>query len=392
MKVKGIFCHDLPIYKDVNGVYCSTTLTDDLFRRYFSVVDELVVATRVYSLECTYYQAHQEKITLPNIRIIEFPNLNKPQYLLTRIPDAEKKLESLIASVDLVFIRGGIIAMLASKACRKLKKSYLVECAGCAWDGYWNHSFVGKIIAPYMEIQSRKTIRDADFVVYVTEKWLQNRYPTNGIYTNASNVILKSIEDEVLDMRLKKISERKEKRPWVIGTTAGINNKAKGQQYVIEAMSRLKDVIDIRYELVGTGDSGYLCSVAERFNVKDKVIFKGELSHAEVLSWLDSIDTYIQPSMQEGLPRALIEAMSRGCPAIGSTTAGIPELLEDGCVFERGRVDKLTEIMLDFYKMDWSEQAIRNHNKAKEYQIDILNARRDRLYTQYRNFVLEQEI
>ena len=43
--IKGIFCHDLPIYKDIDGNYCSTTLTDSLFLRYFNVVDELVVAT-----------------------------------------------------------------------------------------------------------------------------------------------------------------------------------------------------------------------------------------------------------------------------------------------------------------------------------------------------------
>ena len=65
--VRGIFCHDLPIYKDKNGVYCSTTMTDDLFSRYFEVVDELVVATRIYSIDKTYEEAHQEKITLPNI-------------------------------------------------------------------------------------------------------------------------------------------------------------------------------------------------------------------------------------------------------------------------------------------------------------------------------------
>ena len=77
MKVKGGFFHDLPIYKDVDGNYCSTTLTDGLFRRYFNVVDELYVVTRVYPLNCEYDKAHQERITLPNIKVIEFPNLNK---------------------------------------------------------------------------------------------------------------------------------------------------------------------------------------------------------------------------------------------------------------------------------------------------------------------------
>lgn len=386
--VKGVFCHDLPIYKDINGVYCSTTLTDDLFRRYFDVVDELFIATRVYKLDCTYSDAHQERITLPNIKVVELPNLNKPQYVFTKIPRAKKQITRIISDVDLVFIRGGIIAALAASVCRKINKPYLVESAGCAWDEYWNHSIVGKIIAPFMEFQCKKTIREAAFVVYVTEKWLQNRYPTNGDSTHASNVILQSIDEDALCRRLEKIDSRNSSSPWVIGTTAGVNNKAKGQQYVIEAMSKLGEQFDIRYELVGTGNTNYLKKVAKKYQVEDRVIFKGELSHREVLNWLDSIDSYIQPSMQEGLPRSLIEAMSRGCPAIGSTTAGIPELLSKDTIFKRGNVGDLVSIMKKFYESDWKAYASINFSKTKEYQIDLLNERRKIIYRKYRTYVI----
>ena len=388
MSVKGIFCHDLPIYKDKDGVYCSTTLTDDLFQRYFRVVDELYVATRVYKIENTYLEAHQEKITLPGVKIIEFPNLNKPQYVLTRIPEAKKRLTDAINKVDLVFIRGGIIAALASRICRKAGKPYLAEAAGCAWDEYWNHSYIGKIIAPYMEYQSKKTILDARYVVYVTEKWLQNRYPTNGESTYASNVILQDIDEDSLYRRLEKISKRKSDDVWVLGTTAGVNNKAKGQQYVIEAMSKLDNLYNIRYELVGAGNTEYLRKLSRKYNIENRVVFKGELSHQEVLNWLDTIDTYIHPSMQEGLPRALIEAMSRGCPAIGSTTAGIPELLTQETIFKRGNVESLIEVMKTVYSSNWNDLARINHNKSKEYQIDVLEERRTNLYKKYREYVI----
>lgn len=391
MLVKGIFCHDLPIYKDKNGMYCSTTLTDDLFKRYFSVVDELYVATRVYEIDSTYKDAHQEKITLPGVKIIEFPNLNKPQYVITRMPKAQKQLEDIISEVDLIFIRGGVIAELASKVCRKMKKPYLVEVSGCTWDAYWNHSVIGKIIAPYMEYQSKKTVQKAAFAVYVTERWLQNRYPSSGESTYASNVILYDVDENVLGKRIEKINQRNECEPWVIGTTAAVNNKVKGQQYVIEAISKLDKSYNIRYELVGGGSTDYLRTIAKKFHVENQVIFKGELSHQEVLEWLDTIDTYIQPSMQEGLPRALIEAMSRGCPAIGSNTAGIPELLPEEAIFKRGKVSHLIEVMRKFYKMDWNLLARTNHAKSKEFKMDILNERREALYKKYRDYVLKGE-
>jgi len=48
---------------------------------------------------------------------------------------------------------------------------------------------------------------------------------------------------------------------------------------------------------------------------------------SEVAKWLDQLDVYLQPSYQEGLPRATIEALNRGLLVIGSTAGGIPELL-----------------------------------------------------------------
>lgn len=382
--VTGIFCHDLPIYKDVNGVYCSTTLTDVLFTRYFHVVDELIVATRVYPIESTYVEAHQEKISLPNIKFLEFPNLNTPTGVIRLFPMAKRRLYDAMKDIDLIFIRGGILALLGVETARKLGKPYLMEAAGCAWDEYWNYSLSGKIIAPYMEWKVRQNIRDADYVIYVTEKYLQKRYPTNGISTYASNVILEKPQRDVLKKRLDKIVNTERKCPIILGTTAGIDNKAKGQQYVIEAIGRLKNEYDIYYELVGSGSGAYLRSVAKKYNVEDKIIFKGQMTHDEVLAWLDSIDIYIQPSMQEGLPRSLIEAMSRACPAIGSTTAGIPELLQENAVFKRGNVDSLIKVIKKLLKRDLRGDAQQNFKKSEEYEISLLNARREKLYEQYR--------
>lgn len=386
--VTGIFCHYLPIYKDINGVYCSTTLTDAMLGRYFSVVDKLLVATRVYPIDTTYSEMHQEKIDLTNIEIVEFPNLSDPKVMLTSARKEKAKLTEAIKKADLIFVRGGVIANWGADIARKLKKPYLDEVAGCAWDEYWNYSTIGKILAPYMEIKAKSSVRKADYAVYVTEHWLQNRYPTKGISTHASNVILSDIDENALVARLEKIASLRKDRQIVLGTTGGIGNKAKGQQFVIEAMQRLRNRYDFRYELVGGGDNSFLKGKAKQAGLGDKVVFKGQLTHDEVLSWLDSIDIYIQPSMQEGLPRSLIEAMSRACPAIGSTTAGIPELLETECIFHRGNTDALCKVLDSFMTSDWVKYANRNFEKSKEYEIQVLTERRNILFRQYRDAVV----
>ena len=60
---------------------------------------------------------------------------------------------------------------------------------------------------------------------------------------------------------------------------------------------------------------------------------------------MDQVDIYIQPSLTEGLPRGLLEAMSRGCPAIASRVGGIPELLGNSCLHRPGDAEGLARLL-----------------------------------------------
>ena len=82
----------------------------------------------------------------------------------------------------------------------------------------------------------------------------------------------------------------------------------------------------------------------KNFGVENQVFFDGTLPGGQpVYDWLDDLDLYLIPSLQEGLPRALVEAMSRGCPAIGAKTGGIPELLGKDCIYGRKNYKKLAK-------------------------------------------------
>lgn len=63
--------------------------------------------------------------------------------------------------------------------------------------------------------------------------------------------------------------------------------------------------------------------------IVNKVKFLGLLDIEDVNKYLEKIDIYIQPSRTEGLSRALVEAMSRGCFCIASKVGGNPELIEE---------------------------------------------------------------
>lgn len=387
-KLSGVFFHDLPIYKDVDGIYCSTTLTDKMFERYLLVVDELIIVTRVYQLDVTYEKANQERISEQRIRIIGMPNLNTFYGFVFLLPKAKKEIREIIKQSDLIFIKGGTIANIAAAEARKVCKKYQIDAAGCAWDAYWNHSIKGKLVAPIFEYLTKKDIWNAACVVYVTNHWLQDRYPTKGISTNASNVVLEDFDVSILKKRLKMLIGLHNRDTLVIGTTAALDNRAKGQHFVIEAMKILTSQINIRYELVGGGDSSYLESVAQKCGVADHVVFKGQMTHNEVLKWLDGIDFYIQPSLQEGLPRSVIEALSRGCPCLGARTGGIPELISGEYIFRRKSGSDIASKILKLFNSDLNEIAINNFDIAKQYNAVDLNSRRQEIFEKYKSMVI----
>ena len=114
----------------------------------------------------------------------------------------------------------------------------------------------------------------------------------------------------------------------------------------------------------------------------------GQLNREEIMKWLDSIDIYIQPSLQEGLPRSLIEAMSRGCLSIGSSTAGIPELLNKSYIFKRKNVRQLVDRILSLIECkDKNSISFSNYQKSLEFNIEDLDSRRNMIYDKYLEFI-----
>jgi glycosyltransferase involved in cell wall biosynthesis len=386
----GLFSFDGPMFRDCNGVYCNTTITSEMFSRYFHVVDKLIVVIRTLHLDKTYEEANLKKVEVSGLEFIEIPNLNSISGFLIDKPKYKKVIEEQVEKADLIFARmPSVISDITIHYARKMEKKYMVEVGGCAWDAYWNHGLMGKLVAPYMFFNEVKGVKNADFATYVTEKWLQNRYPCKCPSASASNVYLEDLEESVLEHRLKKIQTKTRNRPTILGTTAAVNVRYKGQEYIIRAISELnKQGYNFEYELVGGGDTSYLKKIAKSVGVEDKVRFKGLMLRNDVFKWLDSIDIYAQPSKQEGLPRALIEALSRACPAVGSTTAGIPELIQPEMVFEKGNITQICNILKRLSDSNLCEIAKQNFEKAKDFELVHLDKKRNEIYEQYSNSVV----
>ena len=135
--------------------------------------------------------------------------------------------------------------------------------------------------------------------------------------------------------------------------------------------------------MVGGGDQSKLKQLAIKMDVESQVEFLGQLPHEQVFSWLEQIDIYIQPSLTEGLPRSVIEAMSMGVPVYGSNVGGMSELISEKALFPPKRSKNIFKILSDMTKDKLAKFSVENFNNAKEYMPDILNKKRKKFYVQY---------
>jgi len=382
--MRAAFFHSTPLVCGNDGQVYSIGFTYDIWKRYLAVFDKLIVSTRMRFVDTKI--TDMKLSSGPRVEFKPISNYSKNTDIIINKRKIVKQIRETLKLCDCAIIRlPSFIGYIAIKEAIIMKKPYLIEVVGCAWGALWNHSLKGKLIALPSYLTMKKAVKNAPYALYVSNKFLQQRYPCNGKTVSCSDVSLPSINDDsLLIRRINKINQMTKDKPIVLGTVAAVNVRYKGQQYVIKAISKLnKEGYNFEYHLVGGGDKSYLKSIAEKYNVADKVKFLGTLPHEKIFDYLDNIDIYIQPSKQEGLPRALIEAMSRGCPSLGSKVGGIPELINNDLVFQKGSVHEICELLKRMYQKVMIEEAKRNFEKAKEYDRNLLNIRRVSFFMEF---------
>lgn len=379
-----IFCHDGPVNCDENNRFSSIGFNDKLFPRYERIFGKIDFITRIERSKNEYSEA--DKLSIDRFRVIEYPNYLTIKGLFANKSASNQVLEDEIRKCDGLIIRlPSFLGNRCVKIARKFNKPYLIELVGCPWDALRTHGLSGKVLAPYMYLRTRLIVKKASHVLYVTNEFLQNRYPTHGYSVGCSDVELQNGNDNV-------VSKRKKTDPKniVIGTVGKIDLRYKGHATVIEAIKLLKkDGYQVQYQIVGPGDNTYLKTIAQQNGVEEDVLFTGSMGHDDIFTWLNNIDLYIQPSLTEGMPRALIEAMSKGCPCIASNAGGMPELLDNAFIFKKGSSKQLVSIIENAEANGLYNQCKRNIQFTNKFLPDVVKETRNQFYEAFRSSVEE---
>lgn len=108
--------------------------------------------------------------------------------------------------------------------------------------------------------------------------------------------------------------------------------RSKGQMVLLQASKLLLDRgHKFHLTLVGAGpELSWLQSFVAQNRLGERVFFTSAFPHPQALSTLRRADLFVLPSLAEGLPVELVEAMSLGLPCVSTTAGGVPELIRNG--------------------------------------------------------------
>jgi glycosyltransferase involved in cell wall biosynthesis len=119
----------------------------------------------------------------------------------------------------------------------------------------------------------------------------------------------------------------------VLGFSGELRAK-KGLPFLLQAVDHVRRHMPARLLVIGEvrgGDRGEWERLLIGLGLADAVSVTGHLNHpADVAAALRSCDLFLLPSLWEGMPNGLLEAMAAGVPVVASDAGGIPEILEDG--------------------------------------------------------------
>lgn len=387
--MRTCFVFDTVLYNYDNSFYARTLHYDLWKTRYLKNFDHINVVTRKMKVEKEYLENN------PMLQLVDGDRVEvNPISDYKNIPDIflrsrtiKNELKKQISNSDFVIVRmPAVLGIVAIDICKELNKPYLVELVADPWDSYFYHtSIFGKIVAPFMYLNTKKRVKHSKNVLYVTKKFLQKRYPTNGEkYIGISDVIIKSENNNpYIDAKIKKRVDNIINKKIRFGLVGKYDLKTKGQLVAIKALSKLENK-NFVLELVGNGEEAYLSKYIRKYNMEKNIIFVGsKQSGTEMFKWYDSVDVLLVPSFQEGLPRVVVESMSRANLIIGSSAGGIPELIDEKYIFKKGDHKALLQIINQITicnKNELTKDMQKNYEISKIYSFEALNQLREEFY------------
>lgn len=377
-----------------DGIYALPAYGDFYWHKYLDVFDSVHVLgepiKKYLNVEAL------AKLTDSRVCVDILPENTRPtDWIHDR--EVKNQLEKHIRAAQALLIkpstRKGIMAI---KLAKKYNKPYMIEMTGdLKLTLSQNPSLAKRLYGPILHKQTLSAIKDCPFGLYVTEHYLQKVYPIKGEQCGCTDTVILPPDAAVLDKRLAKIQNYTPDAVYKIGMVASYHDTRKGLDTALEALALLKD-LKVELHVLGVGteeDRNKWYALAEKHQVKDKLFFDTPLASIEkVLAWNDDMDLIILPSRSEGLPRCIVESISRACPCVVSDVCGLPELVDKRWVHAPADYTQLAHLIKTLLtdKTLLSQVANQNFKHAFNYTQEVLTKRRNTFLTRFKKYCEEK--
>jgi len=150
--------------------------------------------------------------------------------------------------------------------------------------------------------------------------------------------------------------------------TVGNLEPIKGQKYLINAIKKiLNERNDILCIIVGAGKLEHvLKQQIQLLGLNDTIIMAGGKPHSIIPQWMNACDLFVLPSLNEGNPNVMFEALGCGKPFIGTKVGGIPEIITSdnyGLLVEPEDPQDLAQKILSALDREWDSEIIVGYSR-----------------------------
>lgn len=181
---------------------------------------------------------------------------------------------------------------------------------------------------------------------------------------------------------------RQEPNTLVVGSIFRLDY-SKGALYLLDAyIELLKRFDDVRFVIAGTGPAlGEMRRKVEELDLADRIDMVG-FYEGDVADVLKGIDVYVFPSLHEGLPYSVMEAMRSRIAIVATKVGGIPEMIDNGVngiLVEPASVEQLVSAISFFLE----NQKEREKMADSAYESFLANYSLDRFASRLKKMVCQ---
>jgi len=350
----------------------------DYWKDYLEVFDRVYVLGRVGSHEVVgedHFRADG-----PGVEFLPVPDYYGPVGLVRNLPGIMRICWRAARLGDCFLLRSGNVGIALWLCLLALRRPYAREVQGDMGESVrqvtrHTHPVMGRILAGLANLFSELQVRNACCASYVSEA-MQRRYPGPGREKEFIFSSVRLSDDLVAHARSSAAFSDSRFRILSVGRL----EREKGHHVLVEAATRLRDEgrTDWEMRIVGPGRQlGPLRSLVRDRSLEAQVTIAGPAAYGpELFSHYDWAHLFVLPSLTEGMPRSLIEAMARGCPALGSAVGGIPELLTESQLVTAGDAGVLAGAIAD--RIDRREALAAESARNLAFVVDRYNHERMR--------------